>query len=401
MSGNALDGTVGPVYSQVPCVKAPGTYFAPAGRDEPDELDRKAREVQNASYLQQAIDAMPGIVAILNDNRQIVAANSTMLTLFKSAICAVASKRLGEAVGCIRAKEGPGGCGTAKHCATCGAVNAILESQAAEKKVTRECRISTDASHGDGSLDLRVTATPFRIGEDRYIVVAVEDISQAKRLDILQRVFFHDVLNTAGCIQGYSQCLAEEIPQQQDMFDRLSRLSGSLIEAIQSQRDLVRAEAGDLETQPERLTTRLVLEEVRSSYLNHPVADGRNIRLRCGWDGTVVTDRHLLYRVLGNMLKNALEATIEGGVVILDCHLRSGEVVFTVNNCEVMPEGVQLQIFQRSFSTKGQPGRGIGTYSIRLLGERYLGGKVGFTSQEPEGTTFWLALPAGDVGRPV
>jgi signal transduction histidine kinase len=398
MSGNVIDETGGPIFSQIPCVVATGTYFAPATRDESDELNRKAAEVQNISYLQHVIDAMPGIVAILNENRQIVAANSTMLAMFSSVACSVNSKRLGEAVGCIRAKEGPNGCGTAKHCATCGAVNAILESQSSEKKVTRECRISTDTSQGAASLDLRVTATPFLIGQDRFIFVAAEDISQAKRLAILQRIFFHDVLNTAGCIRGYLQFLAEEIPQKQGVFDRLSRLGGTLVEAIQSQRDLVHAEAGDLQTQPEPLATRQVLEEIHLSYLNHTVADGRNIRLQCGWNGTVVADRHLLHRVLGNMLKNALEATIEGGAVVVDCHLRGDMVVFTVNNSEVMPEDVQLQIFQRSFTTKGQPGRGIGTYSIRLLGERYLGGKVGFTSQAPEGTTFWLAIPAADNG---
>ena len=58
-----------------------------------------------------------------------------------------------------------------------------------------------------------------------------------------------------------------------------------------------------------------------------------------------------------------------------------------------MPDEVQLQLFQRSFSTKGQTGRGIGTYSMKLLGERYLGGRVEFISRHPEGTTFTLSLP--------
>jgi len=59
----------------------------------------------------------------------------------------------------------------------------------------------------------------------------------------------------------------------------------------------------------------------------------------------------------------------------------------------VMPEDVQLQIFQRSFSTKGQPGRGIGMCSVKLFGERYLGGRVDFASRVSDGTTFSLDLP--------
>ncbi|MPN46151.1 hypothetical protein SDC9_193734 [bioreactor metagenome] len=57
-----------------------------------------------------------------------------------------------------------------------------------------------------------------------------------------------------------------------------------------------------------------------------------------------------------------------------------------------MPPDSQLQIFNRSFSTKGD-GRGLGTYSIRLLGEKYLKGHVGFTSNKNDGTTFFIRLP--------
>ena len=58
-----------------------------------------------------------------------------------------------------------------------------------------------------------------------------------------------------------------------------------------------------------------------------------------------------------------------------------------------MTEAVRHQIFQRSFSTKG-PGRGLGTYSVKLFTEQYLKGKVGFESLEGKGTTFFVSLPA-------
>jgi sensor histidine kinase regulating citrate/malate metabolism len=48
---------------------------------------------------------------------------------------------------------------------------------------------------------------------------------------------------------------------------------------------------------------------------------------------------------------------------------------------------VQLQLFQRSFSTKAAD-RGLGTYSMKLLSERYLKGQVWFTTSLEQGTTF-------------
>jgi hypothetical protein len=59
-----------------------------------------------------------------------------------------------------------------------------------------------------------------------------------------------------------------------------------------------------------------------------------------------------------------------------------------------MPEVVRRQVFRRSFSTKSPVGRGIGTYSAKLITERYLGGSLTFTSSEEQGTTFAVTLPA-------
>jgi sensor histidine kinase regulating citrate/malate metabolism len=63
-----------------------------------------------------------------------------------------------------------------------------------------------------------------------------------------------------------------------------------------------------------------------------------------------------------------------------------------VHNDAPIPREVRLQIFQRAFSTKG-PGRGLGTYSMKLLSQRYLGGDVSFTSSEEGGTTFKARYP--------
>jgi signal transduction histidine kinase len=141
------------------------------------------------------------------------------------------------------------------------------------------------------------------------------------------------------------------------------------------------------------LHNRGVLEKLRLQYLKHPVAADRRIQLGNIGEGTIVADQSLLLRVLGNMVKNALEATPPGGTVTIGCEEQPAAVRFFVQNAEVMPDEVQLQVFQRSFSTKQQPGRGIGTYSMKVFGERYLGGKVAFVSRAPEGTTFWLDLP--------
>lgn len=395
MEAMASEKEISAVGDGLPIVPGPATYFAPAERDTAAEIRRKAGLLQGISMLGEVLDAMPGPVMLLNANRQIVGANEPLLDLLGAALAEVITKRPGEALGCIRAEEGPTGCGTDRHCVTCGAVNAILESQKADGiKVVRECRVLAQSPSGIVALDLRVTASSFRIGDDLFVLAAVEDISQAKRLAVLQRTFFHDVLNTAGCIRGYADLLEEDGAGDREIFGRLGLLSEQLIESIQAHRDLVFAESGDLRVEPAPLRTMQILEDLRVQYARHAVAQGRTLAwTKNAWDGTVVADRAILLRVLGNMVKNALEATGPGGTVTLNCLDRGDEVAFSVHNAEIMPEEVQLQVFQRSFSTKSPKDRGIGTYSMKLFGERYLGGKVAFTSAEPVGTTFTLTIP--------
>ena len=219
----------------------------------------------------------------------------------------------------MRPKEGPDGCGTSRHCVTCGAVNAILESQTQNTQVVRECRILTQKDSDTGALDLRVAATPIVVEGEQFIVVAVEDISQPKRLAVLQRVFFHDVLNTAGCISGYADYLAQQHEAVAEVSELLTHLSEQLIEEINAQRDLVLAESGDLTLQVDMVLIQQLLDELRAEYLKNPVAADRKIELRNVWAAIVWTDRRLLMRVLGNMLKNALEATAKGNTVTMDC----------------------------------------------------------------------------------
>jgi hypothetical protein len=369
------------------------TYFAPAGRDTSVEFRKKVAVVDKNQLLRGVLNAMPGMVLVLNGNRQIVSANQVVLRILKCAIEDVLERRPGEALGCIRSKNSPDGCGTSQHCITCGAVNAILESQEQNAQIVRECRILVAGASGVSPLDLRVTATPITVEGEQFVVAAIEDISQTKRLDVLQRVFFHDVLNTAFCISAYTHSLTNDQKTVEDAGKLLKYLSDELIEEINAQRDLLAAESGDLNVLDEQVAVPQLLEELRLKYLKNPEAEGRKVELCNVWEGTIQTDRRLLRRVLSNMLKNGLEATAPGQTVTLNCTECGDSAAFTVHNREVMPADVQLQIFQRSFSTKGEAGRGIGTYSIKLLGEQYLGGKVEFTSREPEGTSFVLTVP--------
>jgi signal transduction histidine kinase len=368
------------------------TQFAPAERAISQVVAAQAqRFVAALPEMHAILDAVPDAVIMLNRHRQIIFANRSTLALLGRKNGQLLGLRPGEALNCMHAYESAGGCGTTTFCSTCGAVRAILKSQRGEADV-QECRIIVRGS--SDALDLRVWTVPFQLDDEKLTIFTIHDIRDEKRRRALERIFFHDVLNTAGAISASTEIILDAgAAQPEEFIQLLSVLADRLIEEVKSQRDLLSAENNELAANWASIDGGALVDALAASYRLHPAAEGRFIQVApLQTETAFISDPVLLRRVLGNMLKNALEATESGGTVTIGCRLHDDQIEFWVHNPTVMPRDVQLQVFQRSFSTKGN-GRGLGTYSMRLLSERYLGGRVSFDSSPVEGTTFRALYP--------
>ena len=368
------------------------TKFAPAQRTAPQEIERQTRLIAGQKLLGVLPNAVPCIVMVVNNHRQIVFANERLLDLLspEQRQVGVLGRRPGEVLGCMHAFETDEGCGTTESCTFCGAVNAMLTGLHGGDRV-EECRMTR--ANGE-ALDLRVWTTPLALDGEQFTIFAALDISHEKRRQALERIFLHDIGNVASGLKWYTELLERGTPDKSREFhEAIGQLSRELLDEIDGQRTLIRAESGELVPRPERLGTRQLLQEAVALYRHHPVAHERHLCLDPEAEDIAMTsDRTLLSRVLCNLIKNALEACRAGQTVTVGCTRPGDGIEFWVHNPGVMPRPVQLQIFQRSFSTKGA-GRGLGTYSVRLLTERYLHGHVSFTSTPEQGTTFKVQYP--------
>jgi len=338
------------------------------------------------SDVRELLDAVPGALLIVNGHRQVVFANRALREMVElPTMEGVYGRRPGEILDCEHASECDTGCGASEGCVVCGAAKAVAACERGAEAV-QECRI---IQKGTGkALDLRVSTKPMEISGERFTIVAMTDIGHEKRRAALERIFFHDVMNTVGAILGHAELLRRTSAGDAEVTETISRLTNTLVEEIRAQRDLLSAERDDLATSWEPVGSLAVLGAVVQRYRKHGASEKRGIMIDSGAaDVWFPSDAHLLSRVLSNMAKNGLEACSEGQTVTLGCKAEADAVEFRVHNPGFMPREVQLQVFQRSFSTKGA-GRGLGTYSIKLLSERYLGGRVSFTTSEEEGTTF-------------
>lgn len=375
--------------------KKEGTQYAPALRSSSDQLMAEHELILTQSVFTEILGSVTGIGAIINKNREIVFANEDFLkNLGLEGISSVLGKRTGEIISCINAENNTGGCGTSLPCANCGAVNAIIESQRTGQKSCRDAFITTRVNGKISALDIRIISVPVIISATTFYLLIIQDISHEKRREALERIFLHDLLNSACALNGLLTLLRTGISpdKERKLINLTEEASRDIIDEIQTHKQLLAAENGDLEVIVRNVSTLSIVRESVNRIIFHKSGYDKQILIdQNAAKAKLQTDKVILERVMINLLKNALEATPAKGRVLIGVDDLTERVRFWVKNDQIMSSNTQMQLFQRSFSTKGT-GRGLGTYSIRLLTENYLNGSVSFVSNEKEGTIFEVIL---------
>lgn len=359
------------------------------------KIEEQHKVLSNTEFINNVFNSLPHIAAVINDKRQIIFSNESLLNkLGIESIQNVLGSRPGEILNCENVKFGKDGCGTSDKCQYCGAMNAITSSQTKNMKVESECTITSNRNGEILNYEFGIVVNPFKHKEDNFYILSLFDVSDSKRRAFLEKIFFHDIMNKVGSLNGFLQLIKilEEPEKLNEYIDTLDDISQQIIQEIVSQKQLLDAEAGSLTLNTELIDSLSTLESLVRQISKHEVNKEVNVRVSDTANPIqFLSDSSLINRVLFNMLKNAVEASKEGEVVTIHCEKINSGVLFSVHNPKFIEEHIQAQIFKKSFSTKDY-NRGLGTYSMKLLTEKYLKGKIYFRSTKAEGSIFFLEL---------
>ena len=373
-----------------------GTFFAPAWRAPQNQLIKELALVSNNPVIDGLIKTFGGLLAILNEHRQVLVVNQAFLDMLGiEDPVSLLGLRPGEAIGCVHSRDEPAGCGTTRLCSSCGAAVAIVSSLNLDRPEERTCVTTVKRNGTTADLYLKVKSYPFAVDGKRFVLLFMNDVSAEQKRAALERAFYHDISNIVMGLVGATDALGEELAHNAGgLVGRIKTLTSRLADEVALQKVLSSSEVGDYEPDVEWMSVAHVTRELREIFANHPVADGRTLILQAPSAGTRIrTDFSMLVRVLSNMVVNALEATKEKGTVTLWVEDEISSITFCVRNESTMAQDAVNRIFQRNFSTKGGEGRGMGTYTMMLLCEKYLNAKISFTTSERDGTIFRLQLP--------
>ena len=326
----------------------PKTFFASPEVETAERLAAQGQRLAADPVVGPLLDSFPEPAAVLNGRRQIVLANNKLAARLRRIRESLIGLRTGEAFGCIHAKKAPAGCGTTRFCRYCGGANATVDSQTSLQPHVQECRLLCSGDDGVEAIDLQVWATPLAVGGEGFTVFAVRDTTDEKRRRVLERLFFHDILNAVATLKGIIKLWTGLTSEQADeMRGMVSDLTEQLVEEIQAQRDLASAERGELAVEHEAVDVAPLLANVCELYGHEAAETGKTVAPAHVAGGSVLRSVPvLLRRVLGNLVKNALEASRRGETVSVSFE-NHGVPTLRVHNPGVMPEAVQAQLFQR------------------------------------------------------
>jgi len=137
----------------------------------------------NAVFMRHALDAIPSIVLVTDEDVRVLYRNQAARSLIKGE--KIYGNRLGDIMHCLHSADVEGGCGQGPHCADCVVRNSV--SEAFSGKTVRRKRTDVSVKTGGKTLQIPalISVSGFTFEGNIYSLLVIEDISELAELRAL------------------------------------------------------------------------------------------------------------------------------------------------------------------------------------------------------------------------
>jgi len=228
-----------------------------------------------------------------------------------------------------------------------------------------------------------------------------ELIEAARLREDVERLTRHDLKNPLNSVIGYPKLIMEQenlSEKSKSFLNEIEKSGLRMLRMINHSLDIFKMERGmyQLNRMPVDIlkTVRLVDSEL------YEIKGEKNLKINIILNGKTPHDHDnfyimgeelLLYSMLGNLIKNALEASPRRETVTIMMN-KIEHFVIQINNKGLVPKEIYNSFFDK-YVTKGKnSGTGLGTYSAKLTAEVHKG-SIQMHSSEQTGTTITINFP--------
>jgi nitrogen fixation/metabolism regulation signal transduction histidine kinase len=136
----------------------------------------------DSGMIRAVLDAIPSPLFIVDNDVRIHAFNEAASPLLGKKPAVKFLTRGGEALGCIHSTESPEGCGRSEACKNCVVRNSVRLSFDNRKVVRKASKMTLVGEAGNSDVHMLVTTAPFDHGNQSYVLLILEDISELVEL---------------------------------------------------------------------------------------------------------------------------------------------------------------------------------------------------------------------------
>jgi len=180
-----------------------------------------------------------------------------------------------------------------------------------------------------------------------------------------------------------------------------------MIKLINDLLDVSKIEDGRMKIIKQNVDLKEIVRSVVDNFIH--LAKASNISISLNIENNlplIKTDSNRVRLAIQNLVDNAVKYNKPKGKIEIDLKRMKNRIYFSIKDTGVgIPKEQQKQIFSKFFRSDNvlkhqTQGTGLGLYITKAI-IKSSGGKIGFTSEENKGTTFWFYLPtvSAETGR--
>lgn len=222
-----------------------------------------------------------------------------------------------------------------------------------------------------------------------------------KRKDEFISIATHELKTPITSLQVFAQILQKKLHEKGDQqsklySERITKQVTRLTELINDLLDVSRLQLGKLKFEKTAFDLNHMVREVVESLKQ--TTDNHTITIKGKIKKSVYGDEDRITQVMINLLSNAIKYSPNGKKIIITL---KNELRFATVNVQDFGIGIsdehKTHVFERFYRAYGEseknfPGLGMGLFISQEIMRRHRG-KLGFTSKEGKGSTFFFSMP--------
>lgn len=226
----------------------------------------------------------------------------------------------------------------------------------------------------------------------------LEDLNRSK--DKLFAIISHDLRATLTSMQSILTLIKDDMLTDEEFRELIPLLEASVQENLNIMEDLLawaQGQISEMQLHIESLDVTSLLEEAIHSQKYIANKKHVEIKITSTQSSVIKADYNAMMLVLRNLITNAIKFSNEEDVISISVSDNTEYVVIKVKDTGIgIPEDLKSHVFDnKNWTRKGtnnEAGTGFGLNLSKEFIER-MEGRIGFTSQEGHGSTFFVEIP--------